>query len=111
MVELQEKTLESLLNQVKINATKYNQRFYASYTQEMTSTQLVDVFKRARGLEENRSFWHSYSDNFTSVGIGEMAVISSRSEEHTSELQSRFDLVCRLLLEKKQNQNRKQLTR
>src|SRR5437868_8344211 len=25
----------------------------------------------------------------------------SRSEEHTSELQSRFDLVCRLLLEKK----------
>src|SRR5699024_8318669 len=32
----------------------------------------------------------------------------SRSEEHTSELQSRFDLVCRLLLEKKKkgkNQN------
>src|SRR5207249_5693482 len=28
-----------------------------------------------------------------------------RSEEHTSELQSRFDLVCRLLLEKKNNIN------
>src|SRR3712207_8585480 len=28
---------------------------------------------------------------------------SSRSEEHTSELQSRQYLVCRLLLEKKQN--------
>src|SRR5699024_11844180 len=28
-------------------------------------------------------------------------VFASRSEEHTSELQSRFDLVCRLLLEKK----------
>src|SRR5699024_11309904 len=27
--------------------------------------------------------------------------INMRSEEHTSELQSRFDLVCRLLLEKK----------
>src|SRR5438067_9977223 len=27
--------------------------------------------------------------------------LSDRSEEHTSELQSRFDLVCRLLLEKK----------
>src|SRR5699024_12256355 len=26
---------------------------------------------------------------------------ATRSEEHTSELQSRFDLVCRLLLEKK----------
>src|SRR5699024_11614833 len=31
-----------------------------------------------------------------------------RSEEHTSELQSRFDLVCRLLLEKKNTkQNRR----
>src|SRR5438067_8301916 len=30
-----------------------------------------------------------------------------RSEEHTSELQSRFDLVCRLLLEKKK-QNKQQ---
>src|SRR5699024_12422271 len=29
----------------------------------------------------------------------------TRSEEHTSELQSRFDLVCRLLLEKKNNNN------
>src|SRR5207249_12020064 len=29
------------------------------------------------------------------------AFLRSRSEEHTSELQSRFDLVCRLLLEKK----------
>src|SRR5438067_5026410 len=28
-----------------------------------------------------------------------------RSEEHTSELQSRFDLVCRLLLEKKKLPN------
>src|SRR5207249_5819248 len=28
-----------------------------------------------------------------------------RSEEHTSELQSRFDLVCRLLLEKKKSSN------
>src|SRR5699024_11640688 len=29
-----------------------------------------------------------------------------RSEEHTSELQSRFDLVCRLLLEKKKKRDR-----
>src|SRR5207249_12026000 len=31
---------------------------------------------------------------------------SVRSEEHTSELQSRFDLVCRLLLEKKKNEQK-----
>src|SRR5699024_11351752 len=29
-----------------------------------------------------------------------------RSEEHTSELQSRFDLVCRILLEKKKKKHR-----
>src|SRR5437868_10537763 len=32
---------------------------------------------------------------------GDRRGANSRSEEHTSELQSRFDLVCRLLLEKK----------
>src|SRR5437868_12022509 len=34
-------------------------------------------------------------------GYGQSDVLEERSEEHTSELQSRFDLVCRLLLEKK----------
>src|SRR5207249_11066100 len=33
--------------------------------------------------------------------LGDFQVVYGRSEEHTSELQSRFDLVCRLLLEKK----------
>src|SRR5690625_2302934 len=37
--------------------------------------------------------------DFTKFGIDEL--ISPRSEEHTSELQSRGHLVCRLLLEKK----------
>src|SRR5699024_11625253 len=32
-----------------------------------------------------------------------------RSEEHTSELQSRFDLVCRLLLEKTRTKRKKAL--
>src|SRR2546429_3056689 len=34
--------------------------------------------------------------------------IFERSEEHTSELQSRLHLVCRLLLEKKKKRNEKQ---
>src|SRR5699024_2529230 len=38
------------------------------------------------------------------AGVGTVLIIS-RSEEHTSELQSRFDLVCRLLLEKKKYTN------
>src|SRR5690349_22331585 len=35
----------------------------------------------------------------------------SRSEEHTSELQSRRDLVCRLLLEKKKKKHKRYLHR
>src|SRR5207249_11909053 len=55
-----------------------------------------------RGVEERRAVRCRY------YAIGrdaeEERVIEPyglRSEEHTSELQSRFDLVCRLLLEKK----------
>src|SRR5688572_31174535 len=39
-----------------------------------------------------------------------MSIVNSRSEEHTSELQSQSNLVCRLLLEKKKkNTKKKQL--
>src|SRR5207248_6927889 len=34
------------------------------------------------------------------------ARVSARSEEHTSELQSPYDLVCRLLLEKKKKKKK-----
>src|SRR5690349_22977244 len=37
------------------------------------------------------------------VRLAALAAEAGRSEEHTSELQSRRDLVCRLLLEKKKN--------
>src|SRR5689334_24079796 len=38
------------------------------------------------------------------------ALRASRSEEHTSELQSQFHLVCRLLLEKKKKKTQKRHT-
>src|SRR5207249_5990761 len=56
--------------------------------------------------------WTDSSGFFSPIGRGTYPVSTSgeqgelhvkrrwRSEEHTSELQSRFDLVCRLLLEK-----------
>src|SRR2546430_9679514 len=37
------------------------------------------------------------------LGLRRPARLSGRSEEHTSELQSQSNLVCRLLLEKKKN--------
>src|SRR5699024_11876585 len=39
--------------------------------------------------------------NEANIAMFAQPVEQTRSEEHTSELQSRFDLVCRLLLEKK----------
>src|SRR5437773_7736934 len=46
---------------------------------------------------------------FDAVDIGRLRdaidALNARSEEHTSELQSHHDLVCRLLLEKKKKKN------
>src|SRR5687768_18169241 len=46
-------------------------------------------------------------DNLTDDQLLEKRIeaVQLRSEEHTSELQSRLHLVCRLLLEKKKNHN------
>src|SRR5206468_7611162 len=44
----------------------------------------------------------TYSFLITNTGNVSLSAEGVRSEEHTSELQSRSDLVCRLVLEKKQ---------
>src|SRR5437868_13310227 len=51
---------------------------------------------------------YAVSLNALQQSVGKQAAL--RSEEHTSELQSRFDLVCRLLLEKKKRAKAKQCT-
>src|SRR2546422_3956885 len=52
-----------------------------------------------------------FSIRDTGIGIPPEAQASIRSEEHTSELQSRLHLVCRLLLEKKKNKQTTTSTR
>src|SRR5688572_31248080 len=47
----------------------------------------------------------------TPRAMAKLTVRRIRSEEHTSELQSQSNLVCRLLLEKKKKQKQKHLTR
>src|SRR2546422_2733747 len=44
---------------------------------------------------------HADADDRPANLFGGMVTLYARSEEHTSELQSRLHLVCRLLLEKK----------
>src|SRR5438034_6444802 len=46
----------------------------------------------------------SYTAKAEASGLTPRGQARSRSEEHTSELQSHSDLVCRLLLEKKKHQ-------
>src|SRR2546428_1385292 len=48
-----------------------------------------------------RQFWKFVNLGLVNILIAALGIGSARSEEHTSELQSRSDLVCRLLLEKK----------
>src|SRR3989440_4937708 len=43
----------------------------------------------------------SWRGPFCAASVVRASICACRSEEHTSELQSRSDLVCRLLLEKK----------
>src|SRR5260370_26471981 len=67
-----------------------------------------------------RAFWDRCSTpprmgcatcrTFTSISYPGWETSRSRSEEHTSELQSHLNLVCRLLLEKKKNDAPRQPT-
>src|SRR5690606_39695132 len=53
---------------------------------------------------------HDFAGKYQGIHVNQRVVIGrtkdeSRSEEHTSELQSRENLVCRLLLEKKKKKH------
>src|SRR5438132_1642649 len=64
---------------------------------------LADLFPAhlARGLRAQPKIIGGMNFNLPLLGEGSF---NRRSEEHTSELQSHSDLVCRLLLEKKKKQ-------
>ena len=60
--------------------------------------------RKVKGYKVFNPDWTCRGKQYSCPGNFEEDV---RSEEHTSELQSRFDLVCRLLLEKKNKQKKK----
>src|SRR5690606_40021951 len=56
---------------------------------------------RKKRMPLRAAFWFGKYENPDGMDVGQPLPVSKRSEEHTSELQSRENLVCRLLLEKK----------
>src|SRR5437773_10763215 len=74
--------------------------FFFNYTAttEIYTLSLHDALPISRALTVRGSFAARIAA--TTFGSGETGN-GKRSEEHTSELQSHHDLVCRLLLEKK----------
>src|SRR2546430_8946957 len=60
-----------------------------------------------RSLRTQLGLLSSPGDWGLTVLIVVLATVGKRSEEHTSELQSQSNLVCRLLLEKKKNTSRR----
>src|SRR5437870_9671605 len=78
-------------------------------TTEIYTLSLHDALPISRDRAD-RSRYHCYAAEAPSRRDGKVFLVDfclvtfqSRSEEHTSELQSRGHLVCRLLLEKKKN--------
>src|SRR2546421_6940663 len=66
-----------------------------------------DMPERVERALRQAALWDEVKDRLEAPGT---SLSGGRSEEHTSELQSRSDLVCRLLLEKKKKKNKKNIT-
>src|SRR2546430_13344259 len=70
--------------------------FPNAISDDLAKVPFVEAFDRVRGRDV------TYGDAIIFVGSADSEVaMRHRSEEHTSELQSQSNLVCRLLLEKK----------
>src|SRR2546422_4212553 len=78
--------------------TLFRSRRRVRHHDEHRHAGIVQVLDRADRLRE----LHQRQDSFLHPG--------PRSEEHTSELQSRLHLVCRLLLEKKKKKKKTYLS-
>src|SRR5690554_2308976 len=67
----------------------------------------VNYYVGYQGHSEDLNYSLNYLNYYYPKSKGGTAAIVDRSEEHTSELQSRPHLVCRLLLEKKKKKKKR----
>ena len=72
-----------------------NELIQESYPKELQEQNIKPASSPAISIENE--------DSTKPISYSAVFEVHQRSEEHTSELQSHHDLVCRLLLEKKKN--------
>src|SRR5438445_8899661 len=80
--------------------------FLSSFAERGRATRAHDISNEINRLSTNHLdvvFWAKSIIEFPFARCNPETWFRNRSEEHTSELQSRQYLVCRLLLEKKKN--------
>src|SRR2546427_1603428 len=84
--------------------------FNDTATTEIYTLSLHDALPISPGGRSHRSRPSSFASLKEPVGGGPVAIggPGARSEEHTSELQSQSNLVCRLLLEKKKKKHKEE---
>src|SRR2546430_13524994 len=78
----------------------YTTLFRSHLTAEETPQSIDIVQRRSKTFKGPASRWMM---GYATDLIEQLRVAGKRSEEHTSELQSQSNLVCRLLLEKKKH--------
>src|SRR5207248_11088658 len=96
------------LNQ--INARRHTFFFFFfndTATTEIYTLSLHDALPILRGDRRGKPWSHRTARGRHRQKYRPQAANPARSEEHTSELQSPYDLVCRLLLEKKKKRIKK----
>src|SRR5438105_6253687 len=106
------------------NQTEKVQKTEAEWRQQLSDQEFQVTRKKGTEPAFTGKYWNTQKHGvFRCVCCGEPLFNSdtkynsgtgwpsfyARSEEHTSELQSRVDLVCRLLLEKKKKNKSKQV--
>src|SRR5438445_6992584 len=76
---------------------------YTTLFRSLSGVALGEGLAVLAGRALSRFLYGVAGSDFLSLGAASLLLLVVRSEEHTSELQSRQYLVCRLLLEKKKN--------
>src|SRR5699024_11743739 len=93
------------LNRKKSRISYKDKQKYNYFVMKWVNKEYKKIFTKN---QFNNSLKHAGIDDLNNISFEQFLslfnsykLFNKRSEEHTSELQSRFDIVCRLLLEQK----------